>query len=306
MIRFDHPVPDGGYAWWYLDAISDDGSQALTLIAFIGSVFSPYYHRAITRNRGIAEQFCAINLALYRPRTNRWAMTERNRVTRSTTHLQIGPSSLHWTGAALEAEINEITAPIPHRLRGTLRLTPAAIETDSYPLDAQRNHLWSPIAPCARIEITFEHPALRWSGPAYLDHNHGAEPIANAFRTWHWSRLTTPTGTSICYDANRRDNSTHSLALHFARTGGVTHFAPPPLAALGRTLWRLPRQIRADPGTHPTELKRLEDAPFYARAIIQNRLAGQSGDCIHETLDLNRLRQPIIRAMLPFRMPRFR
>ncbi len=33
----------GGYAWWYVDALSDDGRHGLTLIAFIGSVFSPYY-----------------------------------------------------------------------------------------------------------------------------------------------------------------------------------------------------------------------------------------------------------------------
>jgi hypothetical protein len=34
---------DGGYIWWYVDALSDDGVHGLTMIAFIGSVFSPYY-----------------------------------------------------------------------------------------------------------------------------------------------------------------------------------------------------------------------------------------------------------------------
>ncbi len=41
--RFDAPVPAGGYAWWYVDALSDDGAHGLTIIAFIGSVFSPFY-----------------------------------------------------------------------------------------------------------------------------------------------------------------------------------------------------------------------------------------------------------------------
>ncbi|MGB5835339.1 MAG: hypothetical protein WBG92_25590, partial [Thiohalocapsa sp.] len=43
-------VPPRGYAWWYVDALSDDGEHGLTLIAFIGSVFSPYYFSG--RRRG--------------------------------------------------------------------------------------------------------------------------------------------------------------------------------------------------------------------------------------------------------------
>ena len=46
------PVPHGGYAWWYVDALSDDGRHGLTIIAFVGSVFSPYYAlRAAARRR---------------------------------------------------------------------------------------------------------------------------------------------------------------------------------------------------------------------------------------------------------------
>ena len=34
--RFDQKVPDGGYLWWYVDAMSDDGQHGITLIAFVG------------------------------------------------------------------------------------------------------------------------------------------------------------------------------------------------------------------------------------------------------------------------------
>ena len=50
--RFDQPVPHNGYAWWYVDGLSDDGRYGLTVIAFIGSVFSPYYARARRRGDG--------------------------------------------------------------------------------------------------------------------------------------------------------------------------------------------------------------------------------------------------------------
>ena len=70
--------------------------HGLTLIAFIGSVFSPYYARA--RRRGAADplQHCAVNVALYGPRGKRWAMTERGRaaVARTPSSLAIGRSAL--------------------------------------------------------------------------------------------------------------------------------------------------------------------------------------------------------------------
>mgnify|MGYP001372749352 CR=1 FL=1 len=46
---FAAPVTPGGYHWWYLDAMSDDGEHALTVIVFVGSVFSPYYAAARRR-----------------------------------------------------------------------------------------------------------------------------------------------------------------------------------------------------------------------------------------------------------------
>ena len=63
--RFDAPVPLNGYAWWYVDALSDDGRYGITLIAFIGSVFSPYY--AFRRRSGRIDPLdhCALNVALY-------------------------------------------------------------------------------------------------------------------------------------------------------------------------------------------------------------------------------------------------
>jgi carotenoid 1,2-hydratase len=76
---FDAAVPSGGYRWWYLDGLSDDGRHGLTIIGFVGSVFSPYY--ALARRKGGAdpENFCALNVALYGEGGHRWSMTERGR-----------------------------------------------------------------------------------------------------------------------------------------------------------------------------------------------------------------------------------
>ena len=60
--RFDAPVVAQGYDWWYLDALGDDGQHGLTIIAFIGSVFSPYYKLS---GRSDPANHCAMNVALY-------------------------------------------------------------------------------------------------------------------------------------------------------------------------------------------------------------------------------------------------
>jgi len=308
MIRFDTPIARSGYAWWYVDALSDDGQHALTLIAFIGSVFSPYYARANRRTQGGAdpEDYVAINLALYGPRRTLWAMTERRRSTlvREPHTIGIGPSRLDWNGNKLSARIEEIANPIPLPLRGIITLTPKAVESTIYPLDAAGAHRWQPVAPCARVNVTFEKPDLSWQGDAYFDRNEGDAPMATAFSTWNWSRATTRHGARIFYHALRRDGGATDLSLQFAAGGGVTPQPAPPPAPLPMTWWRIPRETRSDPGTEARLIRNFEDAPFYARARIGAQIDGELIEAVHETLDLNRFTLPIVQAMLPFRMPR--
>ncbi len=62
-------VPAGGYAWWYVDGVSDDGRHGITVIAFLGSVFSPYY--AWSRDKDPIDH-SAVNVVLYgRPKAGR-------------------------------------------------------------------------------------------------------------------------------------------------------------------------------------------------------------------------------------------
>ena len=60
--RFDIRVEKNGYAWWYIDGISKDGTQAISIIGFIGSVFSPWYYWAGRKN---PQDHACINVALY-------------------------------------------------------------------------------------------------------------------------------------------------------------------------------------------------------------------------------------------------
>jgi carotenoid 1,2-hydratase len=304
--RFDGLIPHGGYAWWYVDAISDDQRHGLTIIAFIGSVFSPYYAWARRRGPADPQRFCALNVALYGPGRKRWALTERPSASRDRASLSIGPSDLSWDGNALTIRIAETTVPFPSRLRGTVVVHPAGLTGRTETLDATGRHRWSPIAPVGRVAVSMEQPALRWSGQAYLDSNAGDRPLEDDFIRWDWSRADLPDGAALLYDVERRDGSDRSLALRIDRAGGAAPFAPPPRAALPSTGWRVRRATRADADFRPTVRQTLEDTPFYARSVLDTRLLGQDTIAVHESLSLDRFRNPIVQMMLPFRMPRAR
>ncbi len=300
----------GGYAWWYVDALSDDGCHGITVIGFVGSVFSPYY--ALARRRagaGAADPLdhCAINVAVYGAGHGRWAMTERgrSRVRRDASSLCIGPSTMRWDGDALVIEIAELTAPLPSRLKGVVRLHPAALVDRSFALDAAGRHRWRPVAPCARVEVELSHPALRWHGAGYLDSNTGERPLEADFSQWNWSRATLADGRcAVLYDVARRGAPELSLALEFDRCGGVAAFEPPPPAGLPRTRWRLDRSTRSDPAHGARVLRTLEGAPFYARSLIESHLLGEPVTAVHESLSLARFDTRWCQLMLPFRMPR--
>ncbi len=301
-MRFERSVGKGGYAWWYIDAISDDGTQALTLIAFIGSVFSPYYVWASRRQPAPAAQHCAMNIALYQRRGGIWAMTERSeRALARTAHvLQIGPSQLHWDGTQLTAHIEERAAPLPLRVRGNISLTPLILQPKIFNLDAGARHRWQPIAPQARVEVNFSAPQCAWRGNAYFDSNDGDVPLAQDFASWSWARL----GSRIIYDVEYKDGSRREMALSIDDKGQAHSINAPSAQPLPGTFWRMPRSLRADASGDAELLRTLEDAPFYARSLVRTRLHGELLSGVHETLSLRRFSSPLVRAMLPFRMPR--
>jgi carotenoid 1,2-hydratase len=300
--RFDRPVPPGGYLWWYVDALSDDGRHGLTIIAFVGSVFSPYYFWA---GRADPENHVCLNVALYGPR-GRWTMTERGRraAERAPALFRIGPSALRWEGGELLIDIDETAVPHLAPVRGRVRVIPSALNPRAFDLDAPRRHHWRAIAPVARVEVDMARPAQRWSGAGYLDMNWGEEPLEAGFSRWDWSRAATRSGGAVLYDATRRDGSALSLGLRFDGAGAMEQVAPPPRVDLPPTLWRVPRRTQADPGHVPVEVRRLEDAPFYARAELRSRVFGEDAHTVHETVDADRFATRWVKLLLPWRMPR--
>jgi len=292
-----------GYAWWYLDAVSDDGRFALVLIAFIGSVFSPYY--AAARRAGAADprDHVAVNVALYGDGVRRWTMTERRAadLSRDATTLRIGPSAIGWEDGDLVIDLDEVAAPLPRRVRGRIRVAPRQGPLPIQRLDAAGRHAWQPIAPAARVRVDLQAPAMRWSGEGYLDTNWGTEPLEKALSAWEWSRSVLPDGGSLLrYDTRRRDGSAHALNLRVDADGTLEPWPPSAVAALASSRWGIPRSAAAGSRV----LRTLEDGPFYARSLIETPWRGRTIQTMHESLSLDRFASRWVQAMLPFRMPR--
>jgi carotenoid 1,2-hydratase len=290
--------------------VSHNGRYGLTIIAFVGSVFSPYYAWASQHEAADPLDHCALNVALYDLAATRggrrWTMTERNRhaVHRTSSVLAIGRSSLAWDKDALSIWIDEHTAPWPSRVRGVVRVYPQRITDCVAALDRAGQHRWWPIAPSTRVQVALDEPNLRWLGTGYLDSNWGDAPLESAFSRWDWSRASLQAGTAVLYDVQRRDGAPLSLALRFAPSGQVDALEPPPSAPLPRTRWGIERGTRADLTAPARIIRTLEDGPFYARSLLAARLFEEPVSAVHESVSFDRFRTRWVKLLLPFRMPR--
>jgi carotenoid 1,2-hydratase len=318
-LPFDLPVAPGGYAWWYVDAVSDDGSQGLTIIAFVGSVFSPRYAKARrASDHAEPERFCAVNLALYDIAHGRhvWALTEQHSFAREPSSLRVGASSMRWTDSGeLHIDVQEHQTRFFGRrgapLRGRVRVRPTALFGPRVELDRWQDaprHRWYPVAPHARVEVEFEAPQLRFSGSGYHDANEGDEGLEHAFRSWNWSRAELGDSTIIGYDVVDLHGQPHVRAWRFVPETGAIEDIPEhalgPARLLPATRWRVPRAIRSDVEQPPRLRCTLEDTPFYSRSLVDVQLGGHTGIAVHESISLQRFSSRWVEFLLPFKIRR--
>ena len=302
--RFDVPVPSNGYRWWYVDGLSDDGTHGIVVIAFVGSVFSPYYYSARERGETDPHDHCAMNVGVYRPRGKVWAFTEWDAAAleRDASMFCVGPNRLSWRDGALSIEVDERSAPFGRRVAGRVTVRPRFLNDRAFLLDRGRRHRWRPIAPSARIEVELARPSLSWQGNAYLDTNGGERALEDDFDRWNWSRSHARDTTSITYAVTEHDGYEHALALDFRDDGSLTEADVPGHVPLPATGWRVDRATRAH-GT-PDVIRTFEDMPFYARSLLTEDRDGHATLVMHESLSLGRFKAGWVRRLLPFRMRR--
>ncbi|SLN31269.1 Acyclic carotenoid 1,2-hydratase [Roseisalinus antarcticus] len=236
-------------------------------------------------------------------------MTERGRAALHTTpdRLEIGPSAMSWTGDKLVIDVDEWGGlPNVGRLRGQIVVEPEALTSVELPLTEDGAHVWRPFAPVSRIKVDLEGRGQQWSGHGYFDSNFGTRALEADFSYWTWGRFPAKDGATCVYDADRRDGTRLGAAFRFGADGSAATIEAPPRVRFRRSLWAVRRETRADAGFTPKQALNMLDAPFYSRSAVTTRLFGEEVTGVHEALDLNRFRSPLLKPMLAVRVPRRR
>ncbi|MEZ4436371.1 MAG: carotenoid 1,2-hydratase [bacterium] len=280
------------------------------MIAFVGSVFSPGYHRARRRDAAADPMdHCAINIHLRGPDGELWVMTERPRgmVERRADRLTLGSTTMTRDGEALVVRFDERTKPffqrMPRRISGEIRLTPTVTCGAPVEIDHAGRHTWWPIAPHARVEVQLDQPRLRFCGAGYHDANRGVEGLERGFRRWSWSRVATDGGAAVLYDTVDRAGQRRAQGFWFG-ADGRRDFAPRARVDLGRAGWGVARETRVEDGADARVVETLVAAPFYARSVIETTIDGRPAVGVHEALDCDRFDAGWVRFLLPWRIRR--
>ncbi|MEM6308149.1 MAG: carotenoid 1,2-hydratase [Pseudomonadota bacterium] len=283
--------------------MSDCGTRAVSVIGFIGSVFSPWYRWS---GRKSPQNHVCINVATYGP-GGRFTMTDRGRTALRTAPnmFEVGPSKMTWTGTQLIIDINEWAAPpIPGAVRGQVIVTPRAITDVELPLTDDGAHVWRPFSPTSDITVNLEAKGWQWNGHGYFDANFGTRALEQDFSYWTWGRYPLKQGSVCFYDANRHDGSELGVGITFDTENRPTVLNAPPKVGFARSLWQVRRETRGDVGAKPRQVRNMLDAPFYSRSMVKTQYAGEDTIGVHEALDLRRFANPLIKPMLACRVPR--
>ncbi len=291
--------------------MSDDGRNALVVIAFLGYVFSPRFARAQHHGAARPCTHAALNAVLYSPQRHHWALTEYPAASllEGGTALRLGKNELRWDHGALDIEIDEREAPVPRRLRARIEVRPAIGSELAWPLDEAGAHGWHPLVPRTRVCVQVLPGGPHWEGTGYLDCNRGTGPLADSFRGWSWLRAHGPAHTTVVYETTAAATGAvpRRHQLRFSAGGEQVSIGMPPAAQpLARTRWGIARSVACDVGSAPRLLRTLEDTPFYARSLVETRLLGEPLLAVHESLSLLRFQSRWVQALLPFRSRRAR
>lgn len=330
---FDRTLP-GAHEWWYFDAISDDGRDALVIVWYAGLPFDPAYGVATLRHlrdpskcpQPRALDHSAIGFSWYRDgKTIAYAL---NGYQADRFQHQAGPFAVDISTNRVERDgsgyrLTIATPTVEGRpIRAEILFRPAdstePFERDLGTPDAPHN--WILAAADCRVEgsATVGDQSLVFAGRGYHDHNAGAEDLSIAMRRWEWGRVHSGSFADIYYRSEPHRGEPRALWI-------VCRDGRPDLVREGSVEVLTDTQRRNVFGVRHAATLRVEDraaklvrrnralvddGPFYLRWLAEFDVEDGSGDRrsgglgIAELLDTRNLHRPWFNWMIPYRLKR--
>lgn len=305
----------GGFIWWYLDLIDDNGDGLVAIWSF-GLPFLPGYAAAARAGDAPdAQALPSLNLVVYQGGRERFYLLQRlapeqaRWETGETVRLGESVFRSFVDGNRRRVEI-ELDCPLPGggRLTGSLSASGAAVNAQRVDPPELSPHTWTPLlAPgegVALLRIDGER-AFAVSGRAYHDRNGSPLPLhALGLDRWFWARAALPDGERVVYVLwPEGGGAPRAMALSIAEDGAVLRrddlevetlrphkrlFGMPAMDAL-----RLGDDLRVDLPTL------VDNGPFYLRFFGTLTDGAASGPAVAELVcparvDLD-LHRPIVR-----------
>lgn len=225
------------YEWWYFDALSDDGREALVIIFLDNFVYSPRYNAKDGKNGG--ERFPAVSFTYFNDgkpvyRTVREFPENLFRAEEGHPKTRIGDSSF-------EFQKNEYGSgylvSVSLHLSGGRRLDGSfewlSVEADLRPdafCSSEASHSWNMVAPRSDVtgRITVfdrrgrESDVRHFRGTGYHDHNLDDRWLAKTVRDWHWGRAHFADATAVFCRYCEIDETAPETKLFIIRNAELT------------------------------------------------------------------------------------
>lgn len=200
-----HPQKeDKSYEWWYFDALSDDGRDAIVVVFLDNFIYSPRYNTesiSISGNKrrpAVSFTYFKDGRVIYRS-VNEFHHSDFH-ADLNTPRCSIGESSLNFDSAAYGSGYSvRIKATLPGDRIVEADLEWLAIESDLIPDRTEMDeglHCWNMVCPRADVtgRVTLKDKGGRelnthhFRGSGYHDHNLDNRWLAKTVQSWHWGR----------------------------------------------------------------------------------------------------------------------
>jgi carotenoid 1,2-hydratase len=211
------------YEWWYFDAVSDDGRDAVVAIFLDNFIFSPRYNsiknKSKVRNpKSEIVRFPAVAFCFYRDGKPLYRAINELSAKEFSARTDFPACRIGASQFAFEAAPYGVRylLDLNLNLRGGKKLKASlewlVVERDlaAHPcayIDLSDKHFWNLAAPRAdvtgRIEIfdraNNQQNSIRFRGTGYHDHNLDSRSLANTVAEWQWGRAHFSDATAVFY-----------------------------------------------------------------------------------------------------------